>query len=331
LEKVIKDGNHFTRDGISSAGAVLNSSNAVQQAMWFAQQNSLLKRMGELRFAQNSEERKVKSGDGLVENVWIRSYGQQLNVGGKVSGHSYEQMVYGVDLGTDHKWTLDDHNVVYTGVYAGYGRSDIDYRVAGTEGTLNSYYGGLYATWLHDSGLYVDLTFKAASVDNELKAPYGANQLTAEYNDLNLGGSIEIGKKFTFKGDWFIEPQAQVNYLHILAEDYRAAGMSIEAQDLDALQFRIGSLFGRTIKLANGGAIQPYLKVSGVEMVSSGGAIRNGYQSIRSNIDGARAELGGGIIWQMDDQNQLHFDYEASFGDKYDKPWGLTAGFRHQF
>ncbi|MDR0532317.1 MAG: hypothetical protein LBH01_00005, partial [Verrucomicrobiales bacterium] len=29
LEKVIKDGNHFTRDGISSAGAVLNSSNAV--------------------------------------------------------------------------------------------------------------------------------------------------------------------------------------------------------------------------------------------------------------------------------------------------------------
>jgi outer membrane autotransporter protein len=48
-------------------------------------------------------------------------------------------------------------------------------------------------------------------------------------------------------------------------------------------------------------------------------------------LDGARAELGGGIVWQIDESNQLHLDYEASFGDKYDKPWGLTAGFRHQF
>jgi hypothetical protein len=38
-----------------------------------------------------------------------------------------------------------------------------------------------------------------------------------------------------------------------------------------------------------------------------------------------------GLIWQLDADNQLHLDYEASFGDKYDKPWGLTAGYRHQF
>ncbi|MDR1145228.1 MAG: hypothetical protein LBK71_03720 [Verrucomicrobiales bacterium] len=32
-----------------------------------------------------------------------------------------------------------------------------------------------------------------------------------------------------------------------------------------------------------------------------------------------------------DADNQLHLDYEASFGDKYDKSWRLTAGCRHQF
>jgi hypothetical protein len=26
-----------------------------------------------------------------------------------------------------------------------------------------------------------------------------------------------------------------------------------------------------------------------------------------------------GLIWQLDADNQLHLDYEASFGDKYDK------------
>ncbi|MDR1146160.1 MAG: autotransporter outer membrane beta-barrel domain-containing protein, partial [Verrucomicrobiales bacterium] len=329
------DGNpHFTQHGVSPAGAVLNSAIAIQQAMWFAQQDSLLKRLGELRYGARAS-RPPAGGTpalhNLIENIWLRSYGQQLNVGSKVTGKAYEQLIYGVDIGTDHKFTISADSDLYLGVYAGYGRSDIDYRTPGTDGELNSYYGGLYATWLHSSGFYIDATFKAASVNNDLKAPYGSTQLKASYSDINMGGSIEIGNKFTFADDWFIEPQFQVNYLHILAENYSAAPLTISAQDLDALQLRIGSVFGRTIKLANGGALQPYVKISGVETISSGGAIRNGYQSTRANTDGARAELGAGLIWQLDADNQLHLDYEASFGDKYDKPWGLTAGYRHQF
>ncbi|MDR1146116.1 MAG: autotransporter outer membrane beta-barrel domain-containing protein, partial [Verrucomicrobiales bacterium] len=318
----------------SPAGAVLNSAIAIQQAMWFAQQDSLLKRMGELRYGARAS-RPPAGGTpalhNLIDNIWLRSYGQQLNIGSQVSGKAYEQLIYGVDLGTDHKFTISADSDLYLGVYAGYGRSDIDYRTPGTDGEINSYYGGLYATWLHSSGFYLDATFKAASVDNNLKAPYGATQLNANYSDVNLGGSLELGKKFTFTDDWFVEPQFQVNYLHILAEDYTAGPMTISAQDLDALQLRIGSVFGRSIKLTNSGALQPYIKVSGVETISSGGAIRNGYQSTRANTDGARAELGGGLIWQLDADNQLHLDYEASFGDKYDKPWGLSAGYRHQF
>ncbi|MDR1145560.1 MAG: autotransporter outer membrane beta-barrel domain-containing protein [Verrucomicrobiales bacterium] len=334
IDTIIKDGDHFIKQGTSPAGAVLNSSVAIQQAMWFAQQNSLLKRMGELRYGPQAS--RLPAGGtpalhNLIENIWIRSYGQQLNVGSQVSGKAYEQLIYGVDLGTDHKFTISADSDLYLGIYAGYGRSDLDYRTPGADGEINSYYGGLYATWLHSSGFYIDATFKAASVNNDLKAPYGNTQLTASYSDVNLGGSLEIGKKFTFADDWFIEPQFQVNYLHILAEDYTAGPMTISAQDLDALQFRIGSLFGRIIKLTNSGALQPYVKISGVETISSGGVIRNGYQHIRANTDGARAELGGGLIWQLDANNQLHLDYEASFGDKYDKPWGLSAGYRHQF
>ncbi|MDR1144780.1 MAG: autotransporter outer membrane beta-barrel domain-containing protein [Verrucomicrobiales bacterium] len=334
IDQLIKDGDHFIKNGTSPAGAVLNSAIAVQQSMWFAQQNSLLKRMGELRYGARAS-RPPAGGTpalhNLIDNIWIRSYGQQLNVGSQVVGKAYEQLIYGVDLGTDHKFTLNADNDLYLGIYAGYGRSDLDYRTPDADGELNSYSGGFYATWLHSSGFYLDATFKAASVDNDLKAPYGTTQLTANYSDVNLGGSLEIGKKFTFSDAWFIEPQFQVNYLHILAEDYTAGPMTLKAQDLDALQLRLGSLFGRTIKLTNSGALQPYVKISGVETISSGGTLRNGYQHTRANTDGARAELGAGLIWQLDADNQLHLDYEASFGDKYDKPWGLTAGYRHQF
>ncbi|MDR1145823.1 MAG: autotransporter outer membrane beta-barrel domain-containing protein, partial [Verrucomicrobiales bacterium] len=344
LDEYTQDGHdpagnpHFTQHGVSPIGTVLSSAIAIQQSMWFAQQDSLLKRMGELRLSSsrqlvNSSANKAVplSADHLIENIWLRSYGQQLNIGSQVAGQAYQQLLYGIDLGTDHKFTLNADNDLYLGIYAGYGRSDIDYRTPAADGELNSYYGGLYATWLHSSGFYIDATFKAASIDNNLKAPYGTTQLTANYSDVNIGGSIEIGNKFTFADDWFIEPQFQVNYLHILAEDYQAGPMSITASDLDALQLRIGSLFGRTLKLTNGGALQPYVKISGVETISSGGTIRNGYQHTRANTDGARAELGAGLIWQLNTNNQLHLDYEASFGDKYDKPWGLTAGYRHQF
>ncbi|MDR1146972.1 MAG: autotransporter outer membrane beta-barrel domain-containing protein [Verrucomicrobiales bacterium] len=342
LEEYTQDGHdpagnpHFTQRGTSPAGAVLNSAIAVQQSLWFAQQDSLLKRMGELRYGARASRPQADKDvrvpyNSLIENLWLRSYGQQLNIGSQVSGKAYEQLTYGVDIGTDHKFTLSTDSDLYLGVYAGYGRSDLNYRTPGADGEINSYYGGLYATWLHSSGFYIDATFKAASVDNDLKAPYSGSQITAKYSDVNLGGSLEIGKKFTFADAWFIEPQFQVNYLHILAEDYTAGHMTLKAQDLDALQLRLGTLFGRTINLTNSGALQPYIKISGVETISTGGTIHNGYQSTRANTDGARAEVGGGIIWQLNANNQLHLDYEASFGDKYDKPWGLTAGYRHQF
>ncbi len=40
--------------------------------------------------------------------------------------------------------------------------------------------------------------------------------------------------------------------------------------------------------------------------------------------------LGTDHAWNLD-ADRLHLAYEASFGDKYDKPWGVNFGYRHQF
>ncbi|MDR1192327.1 MAG: autotransporter outer membrane beta-barrel domain-containing protein, partial [Verrucomicrobiales bacterium] len=211
---------------VSVTGAVHGSALAVKQSMWFAQQNSLVKRMGDIRLREEAAapERKLDDktvatvSESLLGNIWVRGYGQQLDMSARVVGRSYQQYIYGTDLGTDLRWTLDNNNTLYTGLYAGYGRTDLDYRAADTDGTVNSYYGGLYATWLNHSGFYIDVTVKAASVDHELKD----GTASANFDDLNLGGSIELGKKFTFADGWFIEPQAQANYLHNFATAYRA-------------------------------------------------------------------------------------------------------------
>ncbi|MDR2463572.1 MAG: autotransporter outer membrane beta-barrel domain-containing protein, partial [Verrucomicrobiales bacterium] len=306
------------------AGSVHSSVAVIKHSMWFAQQNSLVKRMGDLRLTGEAR-RSLKNS--WVDNVWLRSHGQQLNVGASVTGASFKQFVYGMDFGADHRWQLDNDNALFAGVFAGYGRSDLDYRIADTHGEMDSYHGGLYASWLNRGGWYADVTLKVANIAHDLDA----DNLRSKFDDFNIGGSVELGRRFTFSDAWFIEPQLQINYLHNLAENYNLGPMRIHTDDLDAFQFRVGAQFGRVIKLANGGLLQPYLKVNGVEMISTGGRIGTGNQSLRARMDGARADMGAGVIWQVDADNQLHLDYEASFGDKYDKPWGLTLGYRRQF
>jgi outer membrane autotransporter protein len=100
---------------------------------------------------------------------------------------------------------------------------------------------------------------------------------------------------------------------------------------MDALQARLTHTIGKRIRLAGGGVLQPYARVGGAALTSTGGEIRNGYQRLRPNIDGARVEFGAGAVWQLSAAHQLHADYEASYAEAYSKPWGLTAGYRWQF
>lgn len=309
---------------ISSEGdAILNSAAAIR-SFWFTQQDNLLKRMGELRL--NSEERRVKS-ESLVENIWVRSYGQQVNLNTGISGvKGFSETQYGVDLGTDKAWLVDDNNTLYTGVFAGYGGVDRDFH-SGYNGGTDSGYGGLYGTWINKEGWYADTIVKGQYFDTSFDG-----EDHGSYNSYGVGLSLELGRQFQFAGGWFAEPSVQVSYLHLINDNYTTTqGMAVDLDDADIVQFYGGARFGRNIKLNEKGWLQPYVKVGGIEQISSGGKVRASGGEWRPTTDGGRGVIGTGIVYQLDTRNQLHLDYEASLGDKYDKPWGLNFGYRHQF
>ncbi|MDR1305565.1 MAG: autotransporter outer membrane beta-barrel domain-containing protein [Verrucomicrobiales bacterium] len=85
----------------------------------------------------------VSGGNGINGNVTNSGSGT-LTVSLNSSSLTGDITIYGADIGTDHKFTLSTD-------------SDLDYRIPGTNGEFNSYYGGLYATWLHSSGCYIDV------------------------------------------------------------------------------------------------------------------------------------------------------------------------------
>jgi autotransporter-associated beta strand protein len=320
--------------GLSTDGKVIISVAGASSLGWFAQQDSLLKRMGDLRLDYEQLGDRVNFTKHVEGDVWVRTYGQQVNAGGGASGAAFEDTLWGTDLGADKLWQIDQNNLLYTGVFGGYGQSSLDFRGLAANAESNSYQGGVYATWLHDSGWYVDLVGKAAYLDNSFETFDLSGKNRGEYNNWAAGVSLELGRKFQLPDQWFVEPQAQVSYVHVFGSDYQTVGsnnISVSQGDADVLQARFGSLFGKNIKLGNGGILQPYVKVMGVEQVSSGGTVRADDGQWRPNYDGPRAQVGAGLIWQLDDRNQIHLDYEAEFGDKFDKPWGINAGYRHQF
>ncbi|MDR1191763.1 MAG: autotransporter outer membrane beta-barrel domain-containing protein [Verrucomicrobiales bacterium] len=335
--------------------AVLNTAAGVP-ALWFAQNDALHKRLGDLRarfqappppltMSATSAERSLmdyiaygnnpppapdSAGAGAwLDNLWVRGFGQQANL--TVSGlERFRQTQYGVDFGTDHAWRPDADNVLYTGVFAGYGGADRDLR-AGFSGKTRSGYGGLYGTWMNGGGWYADAVAKGQYFRNEFS---GDDQ--AKYDSLGVGASVEAGRFIAFTGSgtgggWFVEPGARVAYLRLMNDDYTTdRGLSARLADADVLQLYGGARLGHTF-IVSGGWLQPYFKAGALEQLSAGGQVRASGGEWRPTTDGFRVIVGAGLAWQINPDHQLHLDYEADFGDHYRAPWSVNFGYLHQF
>lgn len=296
--------------------------------LWFTQTDTLTRRMGELRMNG------PLSGK-WVDNFWIRSYGSRYNIGSGATGSSYRDYVYGSDIGVDRGWQLDSHNRLYTGLFAGYGGARKDFRAPGAKGDTDSFYFGGYGTWINRHGYYVDLVIKAQHLYQDFRAyDESFNRTSGDYTQWAVGSSIEAGKMFKFRNDWFIEPQLQLNYFHGEGAGYCTTGANpfqARLSGTDVLNFRYGVNVGRTFSVGEHGVLQPYLTAEGIHQTSSGGRVHTGDGQWRPNMDGSVFRCGAGLIWQMDARNQLHFSYDAAFGKKYTMPWGLNLGYRYQF
>jgi outer membrane autotransporter protein len=324
---------------VGAGGAILNTVGATSMA-WFTQMDNVSKRMGEIRFqAEQTLEDYIlgqNKGGELGVDFWVRAYGRQANVNLGISGvNGFTDYLYGIDIGADKTWRIDGNNALSVGYFMGYGGAQRDFKYGGSEGETGSYYAGLYGTWVNKDGWYADLVTKGQYFDNSYDT-YGLFDDHGSYNSWGAGVSLEIGKRFQFKNGYFVEPSVQASYVRLFNESYTTREyVDIGLTDADIAQFWGGVRTGWTFKVhENGSTLQPYLKVGAIEQISSGGKVQIGGDAgdvWRPNTDGLHGVGGAGLVFQMTEVDQLHLDYEALFGDKYDVPWNLNFGYRHQF
>lgn len=296
-----------------SALALFNAAPTV----WMGELSTLRTRMGEIR----------GTGQG---GSWMRAYGSRLNAttGG---GVDYRQQISGLSLGADAPIEVSNGQLLF-GVLGGYSKSDLDLS-RGTSGKIDSYYAGVYGTWLADDGYYLDGVLKLNRFRNKAKvAMSDASQAKGDYSNTAVGGWVEFGRHIKLADDYFLEPFAQLSSVVVEGKDYRMDnGLKAKNDRTHSLLGKVGTSAGRTIALKDGGVLQPYVRVALAQEFSRSNEVSVNDAKFDNSLFGSRAELGAGVSVSLSERLQVHADFDYMKGKHVEQPWGANVGLRLAF
>ncbi|MDH0302808.1 MULTISPECIES: autotransporter outer membrane beta-barrel domain-containing protein [unclassified Pseudomonas] len=284
--------------------------------VWYGELSTLRSRMGELR------------GGRTQGGVWARTYGNKYQVSA-TDQVDYQQTQQGFSFGIDTPLPAQNGQWLI-GIMGGYSDSQLNMRL-GSNGRIDSYYLGVYSTWLTQDGYYLDAVLKANRFANKADVRMNdGEKAKGDYDNYGIGGSVEAGRHIQLKDGWFIEPYAQVAALWVDGEHYGLDnGMQASSNKADSLLGKVGTYVGRTFELRAGGFVQPYVKVAAVREFARNNDVKVNSTTFHDDLSGGRGELGAGIALQMTEALQVHADFDYSNGKNIEQPWGANVGVRY--
>ena len=275
--------------------------------------DSLRKRMGDLRF------RNLKDTSGL----WARDFH------GTYDGRGVNSKYNGFQLGYDY--AANDKSVY--GFFAERNISNPKYSYGSSKDHGLS--GGLYGTWLGDSGLYTDVVPKWGRDDTELHS-WGGYPDSANYRTWNESLSVEFGKTFTGDNGLFFEPEAQMVFGHLGSKDYTTSrGKTVSMGSYDSAIGRLGILLGKRVTNREN-PYDYYLKFS---VLHEFGGERNFHlaapdgetMDYSEDYRDTWYEAGFGGTWHINGNTSIYADAERNFGGDWHKKWQWNVGVNWQF
>ncbi len=221
---------------------------SASMGIWLAEMNALSKRMGELRLTP------------AASGVWGRAFGQHQHL--KVNAADrLSQTVEGIEIGADKGWSVR-RGRWYVGGVAGYSHARRKWDHS-ARGDSDSVHVGAYATYIGDSGFYVDGIVRVNRYKHDVKVSHARGTRGGNYRANGAGLSLEAGKRISWGSDWFVEPQLEMAVLHLGGAHYTASnGMHVDIKSLKSVMGRVGLQLGRKFDLGGGKAVQPYAKLS---------------------------------------------------------------------
>ena len=301
------------RKGVNNDTEVLLNASDNSYALWRNSNDTLRKRLGDLRYRSNQTD-----GDG----IWARF------VGGRFGSGNFEGRYNMYQLGYDK--AVDARSTYGIAVESGTGRGD--YAAGSSKDKL--WTGSLYGTWYGSNGTYTDVVARYGHFDTDINS-YGDYPDKANNKNHAYSLSIEYGKtiELSEKRGTFIEPQAQFIMGRMSSSSYTTdRGNNVYLGGVNSYIGRLGIVAGQ--KMSDGNDV--YFKAN---LLHEFGGDRDIYmraangETLSDSRDYGDTwfELGLGGNIRMGKNSSFYGDIERSFGADIQKKWQLNAGVRFEF
>ena len=299
----------ITSSAMASAG-FLNAN----YLMNYVETQTLLKRLGDMRTS------------GKFGDVWLRGFTGKLDSfsGGKLS--KFDMSYHGFQFGADKQ--LSENSPLVIGAFVGQTYGNPDYKNG--DGSLHSFNTGIYATYLDNSGFYIDGVVKYDRQKNHFKVKDTANnriQGTGHSNGLGL--SMELGQKFKIN-DFYIEPQTQFSYSHQNGNSINASnGLKVKLGNYNSLIGRASALLGYEFN-SDENSINIYAKTGIVREFDGDTYYKLNNHKESHSFKGNWWNNGVGINANFNQKHNIYLDLESSPGNKFDL-LQVNGGYRYSF
>ena len=188
--------------------------------------DTLNKRQGEARFVGDTD-----------HGVWVRL--RHDNIGKEDAFRSHNTMV---EVGIDQR-DVHDYGEFHTGVALDYMNGSLDYHTVDGDGDIERYGIWFYTTYLGNDGQYADLILKYGHLKNDFgfNTKTQGEHVTGDYTNETASISAEYGWKFSNSHNYYIEPQAQLQYTYITGADYTTSqGSRVDLDSIHSLHRQSG-------------------------------------------------------------------------------------------
>ena len=207
---------------------------------------------------------------------------------------------------------------------------DGDLKTPNGNGDSKTLSWALYGLWMSENGFYTDGGFRVGVMDYD----YDNHSLLPDkysYSSVGINLWLELGKEWTFGGQYLITPHVSVNYGRFGTENFKTQnGIKADVSSVDSLIFSLGTDFGiNGDKFSCMLTLDAKTEIAGRSTVS----IRHNTSEIKKNYDFSDTWLETGLFasYRPSNSSQMWANVKRSAFADINEEWRLNLGLEVQF
>lgn len=299
-----------------SAQAVINMASASRQILT-AEISTFRQRQGAVRDHHKNV------------SIWTR-YLKDDSHHARHSDSAFQTHLHGLQIGIDKRTEFNAGDWLL-GTYISDSKTTVQSGEL-THGKIRSQSGGLYATWLDNSGFYWDNVFKLNQLRHEIRTEMNSGQLTrGHYRQNGISAASEAGYSLHLNQMLTLTPYGKVSYFRTRqVNSVLDNGLATSIPQATSMDGEAGLMLEVPFNLYHS-RLRPYLKAAvSRELVGDNALTINGI-NLALPGSGTQGKYGLGSILQIADNLSAWAEMDYQKGRRTETPVNATLGLRVSF